>query len=142
MTETDIQESLFNRFLTLNEFSGKPYLTDGNTNVSLPNKKFSQPSNNKWFALSFRSNQPNSVGIGELSQNEFTGFFQIDICTPLDKGEEEPNKKYGYIASLFKRGTSFDDVLINKVYRSNTEKEENHYKTVVTVLWTARIDNE
>lgn len=139
MTETTIQDSLIARFMTLNTFSGVSYLTSDN--VALPNTVFKQPANNKWFRLSFRSNQPNSVGIGTESQNEYTGFFQIDICTPINKGESEPNAKYKHIANLFKRGTEFDNVLINKVYRSNTEVEENHYKTIVTVLWTGRIDN-
>lgn len=141
MTEVSIQKSLFDRFLTLNTYSGKPYIKDNNSNVAFPNKSFKQPADNKWFNLWFKCNEPNSVGLGEEAQNEYTGFFQIDICTPLNKGEDEPNAKYGYIASLFKRGTTFDDVIVDKVYRSGIEVEGNHYKTIVTVLWTARIDN-
>lgn len=144
MTEASIQESLFSRFLTLNTFSGKTYIqfdtNDEPLNVALPNKSFTQPSNNKWFALHFMANEPSPVGISEFAQDEFTGIFQIDICTPINKGEKEATVKYDYIKQLFNRGTTFDDVEIDKVYRSNTEVCGNYYKTIVTVFWTARID--
>lgn len=144
MTELSIQKSLFDRFMTLNTFSSKTYIdfdAKGNpTNVSLPNKAFSQPSNNRWFRLAFKCNAPNPVGISLDSQDEFTGFFQIDVCTPRDTGEDEASAKYGYIKQLFNRGTTFDDVEIDKVYRSDTQVSDNYYKTIITVLWTARID--
>lgn len=144
MTELSIQNSLFDRFMTLNTFSGKEYIifdTKGNPkNVALPNKAFKQPTDNRWFRLAFRSNAPNPVGISKFAQDEFTGFFQIDICTPTDSGEKEATAKYEYIKRLFNRGTTFDDVEIDKVYRSGTEVSENFYKTIITVLWTAIID--
>lgn len=144
MTELSIQKSLFDRFMTLNTVSGKTYIKFDNDekplNVALPNEAFKQPANNRWFALYFRCNEPHPVGISGDSQDEFTGFFQIDICTPNDTGEVEAGAKYEYIKQLFNRGTTFDDVEIDKVYRSNTEVCGNYYKTIITVLWTARID--
>lgn len=144
MTELSIQSSLFDKFMTLNSFSGKTYIdfdTKGNPkNVALPNKAFSQPTNNRWFRLWFRCNAPIPVGISGDSQDEFTGIFQIDVCTPTDTGEDEATAKYEYIKQLFNRGTTFGDVEIDKVYRSNTESCGNYYKTIITVYWTARID--
>ena len=67
MTELSIQKSLFDRFMTLNTFSGKDYIVFNAkgepTNVSVPNKTFSQPANNRWVRLAFRCNAPNPVGI-------------------------------------------------------------------------------
>lgn len=146
MTELDIQESLFDRFKALNEFSGVPFLAaddDGNyLNVSFPNVPFEAPSDKRWFELTFRSNEPEAAALMHDAQERFTGVLYIDIITPTDAGEDEAREKFRWIARLFRRGTYFDDVCINKCYVSTKGAEADHYRLQAAVEWDADIDIE
>lgn len=146
MTEFDIQKALFDRFKELNEFSGIEFLKmdeDGNyTNVHFPNMPFSEPENESWFDLTFRSNEPAQVALTENSQNRFTGVLYIDIITPNDVGEDEAQNKYKWIARLFGGNDIIDDVDITKVYVSTKGNEGDHYRLLIAVEWSADIDKE
>ena len=139
MNDTSIQDCLFSRFETLNTFSGKPFITSNN--VAYPNKLFEPPENNRWFELNFLPDKPEGLGVCDNHLDRWTGIFQIDICTPKNKGEDESNNKYKWIAKLFARGTTFGDVLINKVYKIPPQEENNIYRTIVRIEWEADIDN-
>lgn len=139
MTEICIGKALYERFKTLNEFSGTKYITENN--VAYPNVLFNPPEDKRWFELSVVADKPNAVSLGQDAQNRWTGIFQVDICTPLNKGEKEANTKYEWIAKLFKRGTCFGDVEVDRVYKATEGAEDDFYKTVVRVEWTATIDN-
>ena len=115
MTEIDLQKALINRFNTLNTFSGITFIKKNN--VHYPNKPFTE-NISSWFDLNFLSNAPSSVSVGDDSQNRYNGIFQIDIYTPLDMGEDEPNNKYKWLSKLFSKGTDFDNIIIMKVYRA------------------------
>lgn len=140
MNDTAIQNSLFRRFETLNTFSGIQFITQGNANVAYPNIDFEPPANKRWFELFFLPDKPEGLGVCDNHLDRWTGIFQIDICTPKNKGEDEANNKYRWIAKLFARGTTFDDVLIDKVYKIRKE-EDNVYRTIVRIEWEADIDN-
>lgn len=146
MTEFDIQESLFNRFKTLNEFSEIDFLeTDGEgnyTNVHFPNIPFESPESKRYFELTFRSNEPEPVSVGEDAQNEYTGVLYIDIITPQDTGESEARTKYEWISRLFTRDIYFDDVAIIKCYVSTKGNEADHYRLQCAIEWEAVIDKE
>lgn len=146
MTEFDIQDSLFNRFKTLNDFSGVEFLTTDTegeyTNVHFPNVPFSKPDDNRYFELTVRSDAPSSVGISEGSQNRFAGVFYIDIITPQDTAEEEARAKYEWIAQLFTRDAYFDDVVVMNCYISTKGNEADHYRLQCAVEWQADIDKE
>jgi hypothetical protein len=68
MTDTYIEKTLIDAFLTLNEFSGIPYITKDSQgtpqNVSLPNTPFKPPQDNRFFVLSFIPNEPEPAGMG------------------------------------------------------------------------------
>jgi len=57
MTDTYIEQTLIDAFLTLNEYSGIPYITrdpQGRLlNVALSNTDFKPPQDNRFFILSF-----------------------------------------------------------------------------------------
>lgn len=139
MTEVYLQDKLINAFLTLNDFSGRPFLRDDN--VLLPNKAFTVPTNKRWFAVSFMAGEPSPAAAFGEAQNRWSGILQIDIYTPLDRGEAEANNKYEWIAKLFKRGKTFDDIEIVKCYRKNQHYTDDQYVTTVRIEWTADIDN-
>lgn len=139
MTEICIGKALYERFKTLNEFSGINYINENN--IAYPNVSFEPPQNKRWFELSFLADKPTPASIGEEAQNRWNGIFQIDICTPLAKGVDEANAKYEWIAKLFSRGACFGDVEINSVYKAREGAEKDYYRTVVRVEWTADIDN-
>ena len=139
MTDTAIKTALINRFLTLNTFSGIDFTTA--SNVAKPNEAFNQPTDNRWFQLHFIPNEPEQIAIGVSNYERWTGLFQIDICTPLDRGELEADTKYEWIAKLFARGTSFSNVIVERVYSPDCDVEKDHYKKIVRVEWTADIDN-
>lgn len=141
MNDISIQKSLFDRFKTLNTFSNISFLSDNYTNVAFPNKLFSPPESKRWFELYFIPDPPEGLGVCDNHLDRWTGIFQIDICTPKNKGEDEANNKYKWIAKLFARGTAFDDVLIDKVYKVKTSEEDDIYRTTVRVEWEADIDN-
>lgn len=146
MTEFDLQTTLFNYFLTLNEFSGIEFLTqdgEGNyTNVWMPNQPFSTPEDKRWFELTFRNDAPSDVAIGEKSQKRFAGVLYIDIITPQDTGEKEAQVKYSWIAKLFNDTDYIGDVVIENIYISTRGNEADHYRLQVAIEWTADIDKE
>jgi hypothetical protein len=141
MTDSYIQSILTNAFLQLNLSSGKPYIkfADGKpTNVVLPNIPFSLPANSQYFVLSFLPGEPEPAGMGTEAENRWTGVFQVDIFSPIGKGEDEVNAKYEALSKLFERGKCFDEVIIQKVYCPLRERddEQNAYRAVVRVEWT------
>ena len=140
MTETAIKEALFKRFETLNSFSNISFITENNANIAYPNKDFTPPADNRWFALDFLPDEPEQIALGCPQLTGWTGLLQIAIYTPLNRGEEEADTKYEWIAQLFAPGTEFGGVMINKVYSPDTEPEENVYRKVVRVEWNADID--
>lgn len=144
MTEENVKNALFSRFLNLNTFSNISFLVIENNevkNVALPNKNFTPPDNCRWFALSFMPDVPEQISVGYPSLVSVTGIFQIDIYTPLDKGEAEADTKYEWISKLFAPGTEIgSSIIINKVYSPDSTPEKNVYKKIVRVEWTADID--
>lgn len=146
MTEFDIQELLFGRFMELNGFSGIKFLSadeDGKyTNVHFPNAPFSAPDDKRWFDLSFVSNEPESAAIMEGAQDRYTGVLYIDIITPQDAGESEAESKYRWIARLFNDDIYIGDVVIRKCYVSTKGNEADHYRLQCAVEWEADIDKE
>ena len=140
MTSVDLQKQLTARFLTLNDFSGIEYLTE--KNVSYPNVNFKKPDDKRYFVLNFMFNDPNAVANFSDAQDEYTGIFQIDICTPLDKGESESNSKFEWISKLFPRGATFDDIEITRTPSKKATYESDCYKAIVRIEFVARIDKE
>lgn len=141
MTEFDLRRKLEEKFLTLNDVSGIKYLTDSNVNYNR-NSAFVIPSNRRWFSLNFIADEPDDIGIGNNEQERITGIFQIDICVPIDKGEDEAEAKFKWIKRIFPKGSEIDEITVNKVYRATSETEENYYKVVVRVEWTADITRD
>jgi hypothetical protein len=138
MTDTYIQDILTKKFLELNLHSGKPYITFTDskpTNVVLPNIPFTPPANKQFFVLSFLPGEPDPAGMGTEAYNRFDGLFQIDVYSPVGKGEDEVNAKYEALSKLFERGKCFDEVIIRKVYCPLRETEEDAYRAVVRVEW-------
>ena len=151
MTEFDIQDELFDTFLTLDTFAssqgytGESYFdtdTQGNVlNVHFPNKPFDYPENKLWFDLTFINNEPVDAAIMQGAQARYTGMFYIDIFTPNDVGEDECAAIYSWIAMLF-HSVNIDDVDIMQVYISTKGNEADHYRLQVAVVWEADIDKE
>ena len=141
MTEFDIQDSLINVFDTLNTFSGITFITE--TNVHYPNKSFAEPSNKRWFNLTFRSNEPIDIGMLPDSQERYNGIFYIDIYTPLDSGEVEAETKYKWIKKLFNSNNGFfDETVIKNIYISTKGADGDKYRLQLAVEWEADIDKE
>jgi hypothetical protein len=139
MTETYVQQVLTSAFLTLNSSSGKPYITFADNtpvNVAFPNIPFTPPANKQFFVLSFIPGEPNPAGMGTEAENRWDGVFQIDVYSPVGKGEDEVNAKYEALARLFERGACFDEVIIQKVYCPSRDTEADTYRAVVRVEWT------
>lgn len=136
MTEQDIQKVLFTAFETLNDFSGIKLIED---NVAYPNKPFDIPENKRWYIINCLANSPEYVFIGCNRNSRWNGFLQIDICTPLDKGEEEATNKYEWLRKLFENGKYFEFVEINKCYIATKTNNSDHYRMTVRIEWTADI---
>ena len=83
MTEFDIQESLFDKFCSLNDFAeehgfpqeGTPLLDIDESkgeeiewlkyqNVHFPNLPFSYPESKTYYELTFRNNEPEDASLG------------------------------------------------------------------------------
>jgi hypothetical protein len=142
MTDVYAQDKLTEAFLTLNDVSGKPYIRFVNgepTNIAFPNIPFVPPSNKQYFVLAHLPGEPNPAGMGTEAEERFDGLYQIDICSPLGKGEDEVNAKYEAIAKLFRRGAIFGRVLIRKTYRAQTRTEDDIYVMVIRVEWSANL---
>ena len=143
MTDTYIEQTLIDAFLTLNEFSGVPYIKKdgaGNPlNVSLPNVSFNPPADNRYFVLSFLANEPEPAGLGENAENRWSGILQIDIMVSLGTGMDEMSAKYQHIVNLFQRGKSFGSIMIKRAYRAMHGAEMAFYRTVIRVEFTASL---
>jgi hypothetical protein len=138
MTDAYIQKVLIDTFLTLNTSSGKPYINFSDNkpvNVAVPNIAFTPPANKQFFVLSFLPGEPEPSGMGTEAENRWNGVFQIDICSPVGKGEDEVNAKYEALSKLFERGKCFDEVIIQKVYCPLREPEADVYRAVVRIEW-------
>lgn len=139
MTETILKEKIFERFESLNDFSGLEFLNE--KNVSYPNRTFVIPDKKTWFKVNCTFDEPKVTSLGSESQNRWVGIFQIDIFTPIGKGENESDNIYKWIASLFRHGTVIDNINVNKVYKALNETGDNFYKTVIRVEFDADLDN-
>jgi len=143
MTDTYIEKTLIDAFLTLNEFSGVPYIkndSNGNLlNVSLPNKPFTEPDDRRFFVLSFLPDEPEPAGLGINAENRWGGIFQIDIMVPLGAGMDETVAKYDWITKLYQRGKTFSDVMIKRTYRATHGAEVAYYRTIIRVEFTAAL---
>ena len=145
MTEFDIQRTLFNRFLLLNDFSSIEFIKFNESgdviNVAFPNSDFSVPTDKRYFRLTLQSGEHEPVGIMEGTQIRFAGLLYIDIFTPIDTKEEAENS-YKHIARLFNSEKYIDDVEIEKVYISTKGNDNEFYRLQVAVEWSATIDEE
>jgi hypothetical protein len=141
MTDSYIQSILTAAFLSLNDSSGKPYIkfVGGKpTNIAFPNIQFTPPTSGQYFVLSHLPGEPEPAGMGTDAYNRFDGLFQIDVYSPIGKGEDEVNAKYEALARLFERGKCFDEVVIQKVYCPLREQDEDFgaYRAVIRVEWS------
>lgn len=141
MKDVEIRKALIEHFLTLNTFSGIPFIKADNKNVALPNENFTVPADNRYFRLSFNPDEPEQIGMYNAGLQRYYGFFQIDICTPKNKGLEESDNKFNWICKLFSEGTSIGVVDVDKVYKATQVEESNVLRTVVRVNFNADIDN-
>jgi hypothetical protein len=143
MNDTHIQEILTDVFLTLNEFSGIPYIkrdAQGKIlNVYMPNVPFTEPQDKRFFSLYFMPNEPDTAGLGTEAENFWTGIFQIDVIVPIGAGLDEVNAKYDWITKLFQRGKSFSDVMIIRTYRASHGPEAAFYRTVIRIEFQASL---
>lgn len=141
MKDTEVRIALMNRFKTLNDFSGVPYIKNGEKNIAIANFSFVEPEDKRYFRLSFLPAEPENIGMYNCLQQRITGVFQIDIYTPKGKGFDEADTKFKWISKLFLEGTSFNGVDIEKVYRASEIEEDDKYRTVVRVNFTADVNN-
>jgi len=143
MNDSYIEQTLTDAFLTLNEFSGIPYIKkDGKgnpLNVALPNVPFKESDHKQFFALSFLANEPDPAGMGTNAENRWDGILQIDIMVPLGVGMDEVTAKYEWISKLFQRGKSFGDIMIRRTYRAAHGAELSFYRTIIRVEFTATL---
>ena len=141
MTEIDLKQLLENHFLTLNTFSGIEFIKADNVDFR-NNKPFTEPSDKRFFSLQFLPDTPETIAIGNNDSERFTGIFQIDVITPIDKGLDEAETKYKWLKKLFKKGTEIGEVVVNNVYKATSITENTYYRTVIRVEWTADITND
>ena len=139
MTETILKKKMFEHFETLNEFSKRKFIKDNN--VSYQNKPFIIPQNKTWYRINCTFDEPFSVGLGKDSQNRWVGIFQIDVYTPIGKGEDEFENNYKWIAELYKRGTEIDEITVMKVYRAMSEVGDTYFRNIIRVEFNADLDN-
>jgi len=148
MTDTYIESVLIDAFLTLNEFSGVPFIKkDGNgklLNVALNNQPFTPPADNRYFVLNFLPGEPEPAGLGENAENFWNGFFQVDIFTPLGVGVDESNEKLKWIYRLFGRGKTFDRITILKTFRAThgAVPEMGFFRTVIRVEFSCSLPKD
>lgn len=144
MTENSIRDSLVAAFMTLNNVSGKDWIKRNDkgevVNVAMMNRSFTPPSDKRYFALHFLSNSPTPAALMEGAQDRFTGFFQIDIITPKGAGEAEADAKYEALRKIFRRGKCYGDAEVIECHIEKRDEENDCYKTIVRVEWTADID--
>lgn len=140
MKDIGIKESFDNRFKTL----GAKYFTADFENVNFNNNKaFTIPDNKQFFTVSLLTNEPEQIGVISDGKNErYDGFYQIDVCVPLDYGTEGINETVKDIYRLFSVGTTFDDVTVTGCYKASSRSEDTYYREIIRINFDADIIND
>jgi len=145
MTDTYIEKTLIDAFMTINDFSGVSLIkTDEKgkpLNVSLPNTPFTPPKDNNFYIISFLPNEPEPAGLGINAENRWNGILQIDIIVPIGIGTDIIAIRYDWIVKLLQRGKTFGEIMIIKTYRAHhgAEPENTTYRTIIRVEFTASL---
>lgn len=149
MTDSFIEDTLVAAFKTLPIIKSKTVNSKTVYNFSEINKTFERSNwtNEGWYELDIIPGEPTQGELGTAGRNRWVGIFQVTVCVPLNSGKTMANARYDAIASLFKRGTVFSGVTIEKCHRcpnlsSDMEgAESDHYRLPVRIAYRADLAN-
>lgn len=117
---------------------------DGNFSLdtAYENKKFDKPAALPWAEFWVVFDSTNSVTLGTHGENETTGFVQVDLYYPLDKGSGDITTKADAICEYFQLGRSFSYqgqyVTIQKIDYSPARPDGGRHRLTLTIYFYAR----
>lgn len=110
---------------------------------------FERPSSGIWYAIHFLPTQPYQKELGANGMNNWTGIFQIDVCTiksirtitPEYVVKDYFDNAYAAIAEVMKRGVIQDRVHITGIGKSSAIDNGDYYSMPISVQWYANLSN-
>jgi hypothetical protein len=148
-TDSFVEDTLVAAFKTLSLIKSKTVSGKTVYNYSDINKTFDKSNwlEEGWYELDMMPGEPMQAELGTAGRNRWVGIFQVTICVKLNVGKTMANARYDALASLFKRGTVFSGITIDKCHRcpnlsSDMEgAESDHYRLPVRIAYRADLAN-
>lgn len=146
MTDLDVEQYFIKKIEDIGEplieskFVGGKIL---HPNIKYENKSFTRPANGYWFELYYDTNPPIQACGGSAGRNVWTGFFQINICTPKDSGKRASMKRYEKIFEQFPMGfvgQAFPGLRILSVGRAQMQYYDDFALLPVSVIFEAYLE--
>jgi hypothetical protein len=112
--------------------------------TALENQSFDPAGKAKWYIFSFVPNVPEVATLGEIGQDAFTGFAQVDINIPEGSGKGNVDADFQTLRLALKAGTRLDyegvGVTITSAGKSGSGRKVNGFhRTTFTILWQSRV---
>ena len=96
-----------------------------------------------WFGLTYIPDIPDVATLGDGGEDEVRGIFQIDIFTPINTGEKEPQDLIDVMRSYFTAGRRFSynqqEVVITQCGRTDGFISNNYFRIPLSVIWYSRL---
>lgn len=106
------------------------------------NKDLKPDNTQPWASVLVVPNQPEVVTLSDHGQDEHTGFMQINLNYPLNKGDGAILQKADAIRAFFKAGKAFhhsnQQVVIRNCGRSQGRTVDGLYQIILTITYYAR----
>lgn len=111
--------------------------------VQFENVLFTPPTGEPWAAVYFVPNTPEVSTLGEEGTDEATGFLQIDLNFPNNKGTAACNEAVDTLRNTFTAGKRFvylgQELAILNCGRSQGRNANGLYTVSVTVSFLAQL---
>jgi hypothetical protein len=110
--------------------------------VAMDNFHFTPPTGTRWYEVHWAPNIPVAVECGDNGEDEATGFLQVDVVVPLNKGLTQAEALVGAILTKFKTGSKFtyegQSVMVTSCGAAPGFPVDNGYKVPVTINFQHR----
>jgi len=111
--------------------------------IAAENNPEEQNHDSVWLGISYIPNIPDVATLGDGGEDDLNGIFQIDIFTPLGKGEKDALDIVDVLRSYFTAGRRFaysgQEVVITGCGQTNGFSSNNYFRIPVSVIWYSRL---
>lgn len=111
--------------------------------VSWPNKVFNAPADTLWCGVHWMPGDRVPITLGIGGEDEFSGFVQVDVNLPQDKGDMASENILQSLEDWFVSGRKLDYdgqvVMIERVSRGPGRLVDPNWRESIDIYFTSRI---